>query len=67
MLHLDLDTYSGTKSALGNFFPLVSKGGVVIFDEYGERGWGESEAIDSIFKIQNINSKTKNSYYPTAF
>lgn len=68
LLHLDLDTYSGTKSALENFFPLVSKGGVIIFDEYGERGWGESEAIDEYFKNTKYTiQKTKNSYYPTAF
>ena len=53
LLHLDLDTYEGTKHALNNFFPLVSKGGVLIFDEYGSRGWGESEAIDEYFKYKN--------------
>ncbi len=68
LLHLDLDTYSGTKSALKNFFPLVSKGGVVIFDEYGSRGWGESEAIDEYFKDSKYKvQKTKNSFKPTAF
>ena len=68
LLHLDLDTYSGTKSALQNFFPLVSKGGVVIFDEYGSRGWGESEAIDEYFKDKKYKiQKTKNSSKPTAF
>tara|TARA_B100000989_G_scaffold283029_1_gene248595 strand:- start:2229 stop:2885 length:657 start_codon:yes stop_codon:yes gene_type:complete len=68
LLHLDLDTYSGTKSALQNFFPLVSKGGVIIFDEYGSRGWGESEAIDEYFKDKKYKiQKTKNSSKPTAF
>ena len=68
LLHIDLDTYSGTKSALENFFPLVSKGGIVIFDEYGERGWGESEAIDNYFRDSKYEiQKTKNSYYPTAY
>lgn len=68
LLHLDLDTYSGTKSALENFFPLVSKGGVVIFDEYGSRGWGESEAIDEYFEDSKYKiQKTKNSFKPTAF
>lgn len=68
LLHIDLDTYAGTKSSLENFFPLVSKGGIVIFDEYGERGWGETEAIDNYFKNTEYKiQKTKNSYYPTAF
>ena len=50
LLHLDLDTYSGTKSSLINFFPKLSKGGIVILDEYGNRGWGETEAVDEFFK-----------------
>ena len=50
LLHLDLDTYKGTKSALTNFFPKLSKGGVVILDEYGGRGWGETEAVDEFLK-----------------
>ena len=68
LLHLDLDTYSGTKSSLENFFPLVSKNGIVIFDEYGERGWGESEAVDEYFKGTKYKiQKTKDSYFPSAF
>ena len=50
LLHLDLDTYNGTKSALINFFPKLSKGGIVILDEYGNRGWGETEAVDEFLK-----------------
>ncbi len=50
LLHLDLDTYNGTKSALINFFPKLSKGGIVILDEYGSRGWGETEAVDEFLK-----------------
>ncbi len=68
LLHLDLDTYEGTKEALKNFFPLVSKGGVVVFDEYGSRGWGESEAIDEYFKDKKYSIiKTENSTKPTAY
>ncbi len=50
LLNLDLDTYEGTKAALENFYPLVSKNGVVVFDEYGKRGWGETDAVDEYFK-----------------
>ena len=50
LLHLDLDTYSGTKSSLINFFPKVSKGGVIILDEYGTRGWGETDAVDEFLE-----------------
>ena len=50
LLNLDLDTYEGTKAALENFYPLVSKNGIIIFDEYGKRGWGETDAVDEFFK-----------------
>lgn len=68
LLHLDLDTYEGTKHALNNFFPYISPGGIIIFDEYGSRGWGESEAVDEFlkktkYKIQKVKFSSK----PTAF
>jgi len=53
LLHLDLDTYSGTKSSLINFFPKVSKGGIIILDEYGNRGWGETDAVDEFLEEKN--------------
>lgn len=68
LLNLDLDTYEGTKHVLKNFFPFVSKGGVIIFDEYGSRGWGESEAVDEFFhKSKYKIQKTKYAQKPTAF
>jgi hypothetical protein len=68
LLHLDLDTYEGTKHALNNFFPCISPGGIIIFDEYGSRGWGESEAVDEFLKkTKNKIQKVKFSSKPTAF
>jgi hypothetical protein len=49
LLHLDLDTYSGTKAALTSLYPLVSRGGIVILDEYGIAGMGETDAVDEFF------------------
>jgi hypothetical protein len=69
LLNLDLDTYEGTKAALENFYPIISKNGIIIFDEYGKRGWGETDAVDEFFsnkkniKIQSI----KFSNQPSAF
>ena len=50
MLYLDVDNYEGTLAILRNFFPLVAPGGVVVFDEYGQREHGESDAVDEYFK-----------------
>ena len=46
LLNLDLDTYSGTMAALKSFYPVVSRSGVIVLDEYACRGWGESDAVD---------------------
>lgn len=68
LLNLDLDTYEGTKHALINFFPHISPGGVVILDEYGSRGWGESEAVDEFIIKKKIKlRKVKFSSKPTAY
>ena len=50
MLYLDVDNYEGTLAILQNFFPLVAPGGLVVFDEYGQREHGESDAVDEYFK-----------------
>ena len=50
LLNLDLDTYEGTKSALNAFYKKISRGGVIILDEYGKRGWGETDAIDEFLE-----------------
>jgi len=68
LLHLDLDTYKGTKVALENFYDLVTPGGIILLDEYGKRGWGESDAVDEFFKNKNKTIQAiKNSFQPTSF
>lgn len=50
LLHLDVDLYEPTKLALELLYPLVSPGGVIILDEYGQRKFpGESAAFDEYF------------------
>jgi len=39
LLHLDLDLYSGYKSALERLYEYVVDSGVIRFDEYGELKW----------------------------
>jgi hypothetical protein len=47
LLHFDFDLYEPTRFALELLYPLVLKGGVVCFDEYGLIPWaGESNAVD---------------------
>ena len=50
LLHLDLDLADATRAALEAFWPRVSRGGIVVFDEYAVRGWTESDAVDDFFR-----------------
>jgi len=57
LLHLDLDVYSATKSALEAFYPYVSQGGVIILDEYGDADWDETSAVDEYFQDKKVDIK----------
>jgi len=58
LLYLNVDVYDGTLACLKNLYPLVSPGGVVAFDEYGLKGYGESNAVDEYFQRQKIQPKS---------
>ncbi len=48
LLHLDTDWYSSTRHALTHLYPRLSRGGVLIIDDYGH--WrGAREAVDEFF------------------
>ena len=68
LLHLDLDTYDGTKASLESLYPSVSSGGIIIFDEYGDPKWNETEAVDEFFadkdaEVVRISHSSKPSAY----
>ena len=47
LIHFDCDLYAPTKTALEAFWPLLSRGGIMLFDEYGIHQWpGETKAVD---------------------
>jgi hypothetical protein len=55
LLHMDVDIYKPSLTALQHLWPLVVPGGVVAFDEYGIPPWeGESKAVDEFFAGKNI-------------
>ena len=56
-LHLDVDLYDSYKTCLEFFWPRITPGGVVLFDEYKGRGQlvkfpGAAKAIDEYFGEQ---------------
>ena len=68
LINMDLDTYSGTKVVLDQIAEYLSPNAILIFDEYGQSGWGETEAVDEF--INKYNLKIECLYYsnkPTAF
>ena len=46
LMHMDLDAGEPTAAALEALWPMVSRGGVVVFDEYALAGWSESCGVD---------------------
>lgn len=68
LLNLDFDTYKGTKVALEVLYDYITPGGIVVLDEYGKRGWGESDAVDEFLKGKKIELQAiRQSFQPTAY
>ena len=50
LIHFDCDLYKPTKTALEQLWPRLSRGGVILFDEYSILEWpGETKAADEFF------------------
>ena len=58
MLFLDVDNYEGTLACLKNLYPYVTKGGLLVFDEYALENYGESDAVDEFIKNRKIKLKS---------
>jgi O-methyltransferase len=49
-VHLDVDIYESYKIGLEFFYPRVTSGGVILFDEYNDPPWpGCNKAVDEFF------------------
>jgi hypothetical protein len=53
LLHIDVDVYDPTISALGNLYDRVVSGGVIIFDDYNKVA-GETNAVDEFLHSKKI-------------
>ena len=70
LLHCDLDVYPATKALLEAAWPRVVTNGVVVFDQYAVRNWGESDAVDEFFATLDQPPKLRivpGAPTPTAF
>lgn len=60
LIHMDVDLYKPTKAAVEAFWPKLSRGGVIIFDEYAIKQWpGETQAVDELLAgLPGVRVKT---------
>ena len=67
LLYLDLDIEEPTYAALEAFWDRVSRGGIVVFDEYAYHQWSESKAVDRFFADKKVEIKILDFMCPTAY
>ena len=67
LLYIDLDLDVPSYETLNALWDKVSKGGIVVFDEYAFHKWSEANGVDRFFKDKNITIKTLNYICPTAY
>ena len=67
LLYLDLDLEEPTYDVLSCAWDRVSKGGIIVFDEYAFHKWSESKGVDKFFENKNIEVKSLNFITPSAY
>lgn len=67
LMYMDVDLEEPTYNALNNLWDNVTKGGIVVFDEYGYNKWSESKGVDRFIEEKNIEIKSLNYMCPTAY
>ena len=58
MLVLDVDNYEGTFECLNNLYSNVTRGGIIVLDEYALEKYGESDAVDDFLKGKKLKIKS---------
>jgi len=67
LLYMDLDLEIPTYNTLVNLWDNVTKGGYIVFDEYGYHKWSESKGVDRFIKEKNLEIKSLDFVCPTAY
>jgi len=67
LMYMDVDLEEPTYNALNNLWDNVTKGGIVVFDEYGYNKWSESKGVDRFIEEKNLEIKSLNYMCPTAY
>lgn len=67
LLYMDLDIERPTYEALVNFWDNISKGGIIVFDEYAYHVWSEANAVDRFIKEKGLKLHKLDIKSPTAY
>ena len=67
LLYIDLDLDVPTYDTLKNFWNNMSKGGIIVFDEYAHSKWSESKGVDRFVEEMNLELKSLNFICPSAY
>ena len=61
--HIDCDLYQGYKDVLENLYNKVSKGGVILLDDYGHKKWpGATKAVNDFANKNNLKIQYSNTF-----
>ena len=67
LMYMDVDLEEPTYNTLVNLWDNVTKGGIIVFDEYGYNKWSESKGVDRFIEERNIEIKSLNYMCPTSY
>lgn len=67
LLYMDVDLEVPTYNTLVNLWDNVTKGGIIVFDEYGYHKWSESKGVDRFIREYNLEIKNLDYICPTAY
>ncbi len=67
LLYLDLDLEKPTYDTMRNLWNRISKGGIIVLDEYGYHQWSESLGVDRFLKEYDLEIIPLNFNAPTAY
>jgi len=67
LLYMDVDLEKPTYDVLNNLWDNMTKGGLIIFDEYGYHKWSESKGVDRFANERGLDIKSLNYMCPTAY
>ena len=67
LLYMDLDLEQPTYSTLNNLWSNMTKGGIIVFDEYGYHKWSESRGVDLFIEEKGLQIRSLDYACPTAY